>query len=314
MKYFITTIICTHNPRRNYLERVISALRNQTLPSAQWELLLVDNASQTVLASEIDLSWHLNARHLREETLGLTAARLCGIREASNDILVFVDDDNVLDADYLKNTLKILENNPKLGAIGGKSIPEFEIEPEDWVKQFSVCLALRDLGNEPKIYFRQNPINTLTNDYPPFAPIGAGLVIQKEIAEAYAKLVAQDRSRLTLGRTGKKLISGEDNDIVLTLLEAGWGVGYFPELKLTHLITANRTTKNYLARLNHASCHSWIRVLDCHQIRPWSKIPRWSVLPRKVKAFFKCQAWTNETAFIKWRGACGTFEGLADLV
>jgi GT2 family glycosyltransferase len=206
----------------------------------EWELLLIDNASQTVLASEIDLSWHSNARHVREETLGLTAARLCGIREANNDILVFVDDDNVLDIDYLKNTLEILEKNPKLGAIGGKSLPEFEIEPEAWVEQFSGCLALRDHGDEPKIYFRQNPIDISANDYPEIAPIGAGLVIQKEIAKAYAKLVSQDKSRLALGRTGKKLVSGEDNDIVLTLLEAGWGVGYFPQLQLTHLISVGR--------------------------------------------------------------------------
>lgn len=313
MKISITVIICTHNPRQEYLSRVLKSLNSQTLSMQEWELLLIDNASQTVLASEIDLSWHPNARHVREETLGLTAARLCGIREANNDILVFVDDDNVLDADYLKNTLEILEKNPKLGAIGGKSIPEFEIEPEDWVGQFSVCLALRDLGNEPKIYFRQNPTNTLANDYPIFAPIGAGLVIQKEVAKDYAKLVSQDCSRLALGRTGKSLVSGEDNDIVLSLLEAGWGVGYFPQLQLTHLISSSRLTKGYLARLNYASSRSWIQVLDCHNIRPWQPIPRWSVLPRQLKSFFGYKAWKSQSDFIRWRGACGMFEGLARL-
>jgi len=313
MKSSITVIICTHNPRQEYLDRVLQSLKSQTLMMQEWELLLIDNASQTLLASEIDLSWHPNARHVREETLGLTAARLCGIREASNDILVFVDDDNVLDINYLGNTLEILERNSRLGAIGGKSIPEFEIEPEDWVEQFSTCLALRDLGKESKIYFRQNQINTQTNDYPDFAPIGAGLVIQKEVATAYAKIVSQDSSRLALGRTGKRLVSGEDNDIVLTLLEAGWGVGYFPQLQLTHLISASRLTKEYLARLNYASSRSWVQVLDCHNIRPWKPIPRWSVLPRQLKSFFGYKAWKSQSNFIRWRGACGIFEGLARL-
>jgi len=99
----------------------------------------------------------------------------------------------------------------------------------------------------------------------------------------------------------------------LTLLEAGWGVGYFPQLQLTHLISANRLTKDYLARLNYASSRSWIQVLDCHKIRPWKKIPQWSVLPRQLKAFFSCQAWKSSSAFVQWRGNCGMFEGLASL-
>lgn len=313
MRNLITVIICTHNPRQEYLDRVLKALNNQTLLKQEWELLLIDNASQRLLASEIDLSWHPNARHIREETLGLTAARLRGIKEANNDILVFVDDDNVLDPDYLKNTVAILEQNPKIGAIGGKCLPEFEVEPEPWITQFYICLALKDHGDEPKIYFRQQALDISANDYPPFAPIGAGLILKKELAEIYAKLVSQDTSRLALGRTGKRLVSGEDNDIILTLLEAGWGVGYFPQLQLTHLISASRLTKDYLARLNYASSRSWIQVLDSHNIRPWQPIPQWSVLPRQLKAFFSCQAWKSPSAFIQWRGNCGMFEGLAAL-
>ena len=41
-------IICAHNPRFHYLERVLAALRIQSLPYEQWELLLVDNASEAV--------------------------------------------------------------------------------------------------------------------------------------------------------------------------------------------------------------------------------------------------------------------------
>jgi glycosyltransferase involved in cell wall biosynthesis len=306
----LTVIICTHNPRQEYLLKVINALKNQTLPMQQWEFLLIDNASQVPLSSEIDLDWHPTARHIREDTLGLTAARLRGIKEATSEVLVFVDDDNVLDSDYLKNTVEIVGKYPGLGAIGGKSLPEFEVEPEPWIEQFSVCLALRDLGNEIQTYFMQDN----SKQYPAFAPIGAGLILQKKAANIYAEIVCQDISRMSLGRTGKRLVSGEDNDIILTLLEAGWGVGYFPSLQLTHLISANRLTKDYLARLNHASSRSWIQVLAAHDIRPWEKIPKWSLLPRKLKAFFSFQPWKNSESYIKWQGSCGFLEGLADLV
>ncbi len=120
MQPLISIIICTHNPRRDYLERVIEALKSQTLPINQWELLLIDNASNQPLSSEIDLGWHYNSRHIREEQLGLTPARLRGIQEAEAETLVFVDDDNVLDSDYLEMALKVSEAWPIIGAWGGQ--------------------------------------------------------------------------------------------------------------------------------------------------------------------------------------------------
>jgi len=312
MKKLISVIICTHNPRRNYLDRVLEALKAQTLSMEQWELLLIDNASNTLLASEIDLNWHPSARHIREEKLGLTPARLRGFQEATAETLVFVDDDNILDSDYLKNTLEIFQQYPDLGAIGGKSIPEFEVEPEPWVKQFSVCLALRDLGEEAQVY-SYSAASGSPKQYPAFAPIGAGLVLRRQSAEIYAKRITGNSIRLALGRTGKQLISGEDNDIVLTLLKAGWGVGYFPQLQLTHLISASRLQKDYLARLNRASSRSWVQVLDVHGIRLWQKIPHWTILLRQIKAFFYYQPWKDAASYVRWQGVCGMFEGLGAL-
>ena len=45
----ITVIICSHNPNIEFLNRAIDALKIQTLPKNDWELLLVDNASKNPL-------------------------------------------------------------------------------------------------------------------------------------------------------------------------------------------------------------------------------------------------------------------------
>ncbi|MGD1874835.1 MAG: glycosyltransferase [Mastigocoleus sp.] len=312
----LSVIICTHNPKWDNLERVLAALQAQTLPLSQWELLLIDNASKNILSSEIDLTWHPSGCHIRENKLGLTAARLRGFREAIAQTIVFVDDDNILDPEYLEHTVKIFQENPNLGAMGGKSLPEFEVEPEPWFAEVNPPLGIRDLGDESQVCFwdtKLTKVDSSAKYYPEFAPIGAGLVIRKQAAEIYVKRITGDSVRLGLGRTGKKLTSGEDNDIVLTLLEAAWGVGYFPQLKLTHIIPANRLTKDYLARLNYASSHSWVQVLDVHGIRLWQKIPRWTVLLRKIKAFFNYRPWKNPASYIRWKGACGIFEGQAEI-
>jgi hypothetical protein len=50
-RFAISVVIPTHNPREDYLVRVLDALRQQTLPCEQWELVVVDNGSKQPLAA-----------------------------------------------------------------------------------------------------------------------------------------------------------------------------------------------------------------------------------------------------------------------
>jgi len=70
----VTVVICAHNPRPDKFSRVIEALRHQTLPPIKWELLLVDNASDSSLSRIWNIAWHPNARHIREDQLGIAVA------------------------------------------------------------------------------------------------------------------------------------------------------------------------------------------------------------------------------------------------
>jgi glycosyltransferase involved in cell wall biosynthesis len=309
MKPIISVIICTHNPRRDYLQSVLKALAAQDLPYDNWELLVIDNASQTPIASEWSIDWHPQGRIIREEKVGLTAARICGFHAAQGEVLVFVDDDNVLNSNYLLDVQSVFQQHPQMGAIGGKSVPRFEITPEPWMAEFYKVLAIRDFGNFVQVS------EALRSDqpvvYPDFAPAGIGLAIRREVFGAYVAQMQDDVARLALGRTGKQLTSGEDNDIVLTAMRQGWRVGYFPGLEVVHLIAANRLERNYLARLNEAATRSWVQVLDMHNVQLWPSISPWTVLPRKVKAFFAYAAWRDAAAYVRWRGACGLYEALA---
>lgn len=308
----LSVIICTHNPRIDYLTRVLTALSQQTLSLAQWELLIIDNGSSVPLNTRLDLSWHPHARIVREDQLGLTTARLRGFRESTGELMVYVDDDNVLAADYLAHVVQLFDQFDALGALGGKSMPEFEVEPAPWIDEFYTVLALRDFGEQPLI--REGDLGGVTRHrYPEFAPAGIGLALRRRAFRAYVERVSSSPQRLALGRTGKQLTSGEDNDIILTLMNAGWGVGYFPQLQLTHLIAASRINWRYLARLNHAASRSWVQVLNVHGICPWQKIPSWTVLPRKLKALMRHQPWRGHSAYVRWAGVCGLLDGQAIL-
>src|SRR5205809_7879858 len=97
----LSVLMCAHNPRMDYLARVLQALKEQDLPCSEWELLLIDNASRVPLAGACDLTWHPHARYLVETEVGRMPARLRAFCEAQCEILVFVDDETVLAPDYL---------------------------------------------------------------------------------------------------------------------------------------------------------------------------------------------------------------------
>ncbi|MBG1245355.1 glycosyltransferase family 2 protein [Nostoc sp. NZL] len=247
MELMLSIIICAHNPRFNYLERVLQALKSQSLSKDFWELLLVDNASDKILAAEIDLSWHPQARHIREEQLGLTAARLRGIREATAGVIVFVDDDNVLDSGYLEVTWRISKDFPFIGAWGGQIKPEFEVTPPSWAKPYLGNLAIRE--------FEGDRWSNLVDQYET-TPCGAGLCVRKVVAEKYSELVCKSPKRADMDRKGKMLTSCGDSDLAFTACDMGLGTGLFTSLKLTHLIPSNRLKEDYLLRLVEGLAYS----------------------------------------------------------
>ncbi len=310
MSLLISVIIPAHNPDPRRLARTVAGLRAQTLDPAAWELVLIDNGSRDPsVFTALDLSWHPHARVVCEAQLGLTAARLRGFAETTGDLLVLVDDDNVLAPDYLALVAAVFAADASLGAVGGRSLPEFESTPPAWTREFDGLLALRDPGDTPAraIWTASNP-----REYPRCSPIGAGLALRRGGAAAYVAALARDARRRAFDRTGTQLISGGDNDLVMTVLATGFAVAYDPALRLTHLIPAARSEPAYLGRLNRAIARSWVRVLALHGIRPWRAIHPRTVALRQVRARLRAGLFLSPAAWVRWQGACGHFEGLAD--
>jgi glycosyltransferase involved in cell wall biosynthesis len=246
----VSVIICTHNPREDYLRRVLEAIECQTLPKEKWEFLLVDNDSSKPLASGWDLSWHPNARHISEKELGLTPTRIRGIREAQGEILVFVDDDNVLAPDYLAAARELVSSHPWIGALGGSTVGEFEEPPESWWEGRLENLAILDVKKEAWACLAGMAGLDL------FTPCGAGMVIRRDIAADWAETVSKDPLKLGLGRKGNSLTGYDDTDMVLFVCSRGLAIGRFPQLSLTHLIPAKRLQRDYFIKLTEGNATS----------------------------------------------------------
>lgn len=244
---YLSVVICTHNPRIDYLEETLDALKAQTLPRDQWELLIIDNASEAPLETRCDLSWHPKSRILREEKLGVMHARLRGIEETQSELIVYVDDDNLLEANYLEAAVRLAKNYDWLGTFGAATLrPRYEVEPAPELVFYCGNLALR---NDAKDLFTNIPQTFF------ITPFCAGMGLRREVAMG---LLNKKRSATgpTFGRKGASLFSSEDLEFSLIAADMGFAYGIFADLTITHLIPARRVTPKYLLDLNEAMTHS----------------------------------------------------------
>lgn len=249
MSLDISVITCSHNPRPDYLAQVLDSLKGQTLDRTRWEFLLIDNASTEPLEPRIDLSWHPNARHVKEKQLGLTHARLRGIRESTGDVLLFVDDDNVLDADFLEHAQKVGQEWPRLGVWGGQSRPGFEAPPPEWTREYWSRLVIREFDSD-RWSNQQSHADSM--------PCGAGMCVRRSVAGYYLDLHESGKRNIVMDRSGNSLMSGGDSDMAMCACDVGLGMGLFTSLKLTHLISADRLTEDYLVRLVEGLAYSGV--------------------------------------------------------
>jgi len=295
-----SVILCSYNPERQILRQAIQSLAKQTLESEKWELLLVDNRSDPPIGGDQLEPITARAKVSVETRQGLAFARRTGLRLAKGDIYIFLDDDNLPDPDYLTFALEFMDANPGVGAVGGKVIGEYAASIPAWVEEFEPLLAIRDHGDQTLI--SEGPPD---QPYPLFSPIGAGMVIRSAAIQTWL-----ERETQFSDRSGADLSSAGDCDMMFSILRSGWQLAYAPDLRLKHLIPEFRLRPAYLGRLNRGIQRSWVRLLRSYDASPWSPIPRWTLIPRKARAWVRHQAWRGGPHWIRWQGTVGHFEGL----
>ncbi|HJX54701.1 MAG TPA: glycosyltransferase family A protein [Polyangia bacterium] len=113
-----TSVVVITKDRAEIIGRLFEALTRQSL--APDEVVVVDNNSRASYAAIFDAyRARLPLRTFVETSAGIPAARNRGIREARNDIVVFVDDDCVPVPEWLERITEPFYRDPHIGAVGG---------------------------------------------------------------------------------------------------------------------------------------------------------------------------------------------------
>ena len=207
-----SVILCTRNRARRLgpcLERLAESGRGAR---TEWELVVVDNGStddtQAVLRAWLrDAS--TEARLLAEPRVGLSAARNRGVAAARGEVLVFLDDDCIVESDWLAAVAAAHLSDARPDLVGGRVDLWDREDARISVRTFDDPLEIRDF---PTMCARL---------------IGCNFSVR---AAALRGVGGFDE---WLG-AGTASGSAEDFDVFYRLLKAGRRLRYEPAVRLYH--------------------------------------------------------------------------------
>jgi glycosyltransferase involved in cell wall biosynthesis len=124
----VTVAIPTYN-RAAFLRQTLAGIAAQRFPREAFEVLVIDNNStDDTRAVVAEFAGERPApRHILETRQGLDFARNRAVAEARGEIIVFGDDDILVETDWLAQmTAPLLSDQPgRIGAVGGEVVPVF---------------------------------------------------------------------------------------------------------------------------------------------------------------------------------------------
>ena len=302
----LSVVIPTRDPDPSRFQRLLAGLAAQSLPANAWELIIVDNASarQPGLGP---LTFHPRAHIITEPRPGTLWARLAGLRAASAPVIFCLDDDTVPAPETADAVVDFMAVHPRVGIAGGRVRPHFESPPPSWLHDFEWALALRDEGNEDRIWSAAD-----SPGLPSWTLVGASLVVRRAALPAYFRHVERDSAEI-LARSwrGPGIGSLEDQDLILCLLRLGWSMAWHSAIDVTHLIPSKRLEFEPFADLVEALNEMWMRTTRAFGWNAQPPIPPWTQGVRALRARLRLRAWKGRAEQLRWRSARGLFAGRA---
>jgi hypothetical protein len=226
----VTVAICTRNGK-DRIGPVLEALAAQQDPGVPWRVLVIDNGSTDGTGEFVRERWDVLAPDaplscVVELEPGVFHARMRAFADAGEGLVVFVDDDNRLDPDYLRTVVVVMEQRPEVGAVGGTSRlpPGIELPPE--------LEAVREA------YAIGRP-SSIRLDSP--MPWGAGLAVR---AAAFLPLMERGYHPVHAGR-------GDDTELCLLLAGMGWDLIVDERLTLVHAVDGSRLTREAFRQMSY---------------------------------------------------------------
>lgn len=215
----------------------LRSVAEQSHPATEWECVVVDNNSKDDTHHRVELfcAEHpaLQLRYIFEEKQGLSYARNAGIAASRGEVVAFIDDDERIVEDFVGAYVDFFTEYPEAVAAGGKIVAEYPTGRPTWMSRYTEQPIANpmDFGNK----VRRFPSGRI--------PGGGNMAMRRILLDEVGVF------NTSLGRTGKRLIGGEESELFERIADKGYEWYYVPRAVMYHIIPAEKLTEEYFERL-----------------------------------------------------------------
>lgn len=232
----LSLVIATYN-RAEQLMVTLGSVAMQSAEPSLWECIVVDNnsADDTHQRVEAFAKEHnkLNIRYIFERNQGLSHARNAGIAASSGDIVAFIDDDERIVEEFIEAYIELFDSHPDAMAAGGKIIAEYPAGRPHWMSRYTEQPIANpmDFGGDVRLF----PSHRI--------PGGGNMAMRRRLFDSVGDF------NTSLGRTGKRLLGGEECELFERIAQFEYKVYYVPQAVMYHIIPEEKLTRDYFVRL-----------------------------------------------------------------
>lgn len=275
-----SVVLCTYN-RRNFVLAALTTLRRQTLPYRDFEVIVVDNGSrdgtwqavhsyiqagENASVQEED-AWHVTC--LAEPKNGLAYARNTGLLAARGSIVVFVDDDTLLDPRMLEHLWQAYQETGA-DAVGMRVGIHWDMSSPHWL----IPELLSTLG-----YFAPYTARCQLETEENFA--SCAFSVKQEVLHAIHYFSPFLSKRVNLPS------SVEVADLCQRLRQGGYTLWYEPRALVMHRATSARLRHAYFVGRAYWQGRSEIMLHYLHR-RQESTQDVWHEIWQEIRHFARC--------------------------
>lgn len=302
----LAIVICTHNRSRSLLETLSSLYASDTAEAESADLLVVANncTDDTLDCLSQFRSAHPQERlrldWIEEPKQGKSHALNAAIARSEHEVVCFIDDDQVVEADFVTSLSAGLRDHPADDIYCGRIWPAWDGSEPAWVHaQPPFAIPIRpfpefDLGLNSR---RIGPDQRL--------PSGGNISVRRRVFERIGGFAVE------LGPTGHNLAGGEDHDFLQRAIGAGFRIRFLPRVRQLHAIDPERTRTGYVLK------KSYLRSRASFLIDPPVRSPRpymlRKILGHSLRATFTLNADKRFYSLVRLAASLGELTASVDL-
>jgi glycosyltransferase involved in cell wall biosynthesis len=231
----LTVAIPTHNRHQTLALTLGSLAALKVDPEIKIECLVIDNNSTDATPGVVEAfarTAPFPARRVFEPRQGSSFARNRAVREGRGELIFFIDDDVIVQADWASELIAEIRRRD-LDAACGLVLARWQAPPPRW-------LGVEVYGKLAVHAQSVPPPEKLSQFF------SANVGLKRECLDRFG-LFRED-----LGVVGGNPMSGEDTELFGRIIGGGGKIGIAPRAVVHHLIGSERMTRGYFCRKSFA--------------------------------------------------------------